>query len=162
VDEAGIERIAPWRFAAPLAPDLAAKRESRTLDFGALLDFSRKAIDAHQGTLLIEGVGGAMAPIDDSHTVLDWMIALKLPLVVVTGSYLGTISHTLTALDTLRRHDLAIKAVVVNETPDGTVTLADTVESLSRFVDGVPIVPLPRLPAGITEHDAFGKIAALL
>ena len=46
----------------------------------------------------IEGVGGIMVPLDRKHTVLDWAKALGLPLIVVAGSYLGTISHTLTAL----------------------------------------------------------------
>src|SRR5512141_2687160 len=44
-----IERIAPWRYRAPLAPDIAAAREGRTLDFDALIAFTQKAIDAHTG-----------------------------------------------------------------------------------------------------------------
>src|ERR1051326_4900994 len=32
-----IERIAPWRFRAPLAPDVAAARENRTIDFEQLI-----------------------------------------------------------------------------------------------------------------------------
>ena len=51
------------------------------------------------------------------------MAALRLPLVLVAGSYLGTISHTLTALDVLARRELAVKALVVNETPGSTVTM---------------------------------------
>ncbi len=38
-----IERISPWRFAAPLSPDMAAAREGRAIEFDALLDFSRRA-----------------------------------------------------------------------------------------------------------------------
>ena len=41
-----------------------------------------------------------MVPLDAQHTVLDWMAAL-LPVLLVVGGYLGTISHTLTALDVL-------------------------------------------------------------
>ena len=67
-----------------------------------------------------------MVPLDDQHTVLDWMMALNVPLVVVTGTYLGTLSHTLTCLDVLKRRELAIKALVVNETPGSSVPLADT------------------------------------
>ena len=130
---AEIERIAPWRFAAPLSPDMAARHENRTLDFNSLVDFSRRAIAAHSGMLLIEGIGGIMVPLDETHTVLDWMAALNIPLVLVTGSYLGSLSHTLTSLDVLRRRELAIKAIVVNETPGSTVPLADTVETLARF-----------------------------
>ena len=38
-----------------------------------------------------------MVPLDGERTILDVMMALQLPLILVAGSYLGTISHTLTA-----------------------------------------------------------------
>src|SRR5476651_1057686 len=41
-----IANIAPWRFRAPLAPDLAATRENRSIDFEALIAFSQAAIKA--------------------------------------------------------------------------------------------------------------------
>src|SRR5262245_46805694 len=91
-----IERIAPWRFRAPLSPDIAAAREGRTIDFDKLIAFSRAAIAAATGPLFIEGVGGVMVPLDANRTVLDWMAALEIPLLLVVGGYLGTISHTLT------------------------------------------------------------------
>ena len=65
--------------------------------------------------MLIEGVGGIMVPLDERHTVLDWMSALRLPVLLVAGSYLGTISHTLTALHVLAQRNLDIAAVVVSE-----------------------------------------------
>ena len=36
-----IERISPWRYAAPLSPDLAARREGRALPFDELVEFCR-------------------------------------------------------------------------------------------------------------------------
>jgi len=162
VTPAEIERIAPWRFAAPLSPDMAARREGRALAFGALVEFCRRAIADRQGTLLIEGVGGVMVPLDDGHTVLDWMAALNIPLVLVAGSYLGSLSHTLTSLDALDRRALAVKALVVNETPGATVPLADTAETLRRFTGSIPIVMVPRLPTADSGNRAFGQIAALL
>src|SRR5215510_15677269 len=39
-----IARIAPWRFRAPLSPDMAASREGRALDFAALVAFCRDAL----------------------------------------------------------------------------------------------------------------------
>ena len=153
-----IERIAPWRFAAPLSPDMAARRENRTVDFGALVEFCRGAIARNTATLLIEGIGGVMVPLNGAHTVLDWMTALKMPVVLMAGSYLGSLSHTLTGIDTLRRRGLIIKALVVNETPGATVALDDTVRTLQRFAAPVPVVALRRSP-GI---EAFAEIAALL
>jgi dethiobiotin synthetase len=157
-----IASIAPWRFRAPLAPDLAATRESRIIDFDALIEFSRAAIKASTGILFIEGVGGIMVPLNGNRTVLDWMAALNIPLILVVGGYLGAISHTLTALDVLAQRKLKIAAIVVSESERGTVELDDTVASITRFSNGVEVVGLPRLPGGIIEHPAFAQIAALL
>jgi dethiobiotin synthetase len=157
-----IERIAPWRFAAPLSPDMAAQREGRAVDFQALLDCSLAAIANKSDVLLIEGVGGIMVPLDQRHTVLDWMCALRLPLVLVAGSYLGSISHTLTCLDVLRRYDLGVAALVVSESLGSTVPLDDTTATVTRFADSTPVIRLPRLPADALEHLAFAQLADLL
>ena len=157
-----IARIAPWRFRAPLSPDIAAGRENRAIDFDALIAFSRAAAKTSNGMLFVEGVGGIMVPLDGKRTVLDWMAALDIPLLLVVGSYLGAISHTLTALDVRAQRKLKIAAIVVSESERGTVELEDTVASIARFSNDVDVIGLPRLPGGITEHPAFAKIAALL
>ena len=157
-----IATIAPWRFRAPLSPDMAAAREGRSVDFDQLIAFSRAAIEASNGMLFIEGVGGIMVPLDARRTVLDWMAALDIPLLLVVGGYLGAISHTLTALDVIAQRHLKIAAIVVSESERGTVELDDTVTSIARFSNGVEVVGLPRLPGGINEHPAFAQIAALL
>ncbi len=155
-----IERIARWRFTAPLSPDMAARRENRVIDFNALVKFSRDAMSSAKGTLLIEGIGGVMVPFDERHTVLDWMAALNIPIVLVTGSYLGSLSHTLTAIDALRRRDLVFKTLVVNETLGSTVPLADTVTTLKRFAASTAVVALPHSPTA--TDPSFAEIAALL
>ena len=157
-----VERIAPWRFRAPLAPDLAAAREGRSIDFDKVVEFSRAAIRGAKGPLFIEGVGGIMVPLNGRRTVLDWMTALDIPLLLVVGGYLGTISHTLTALDVLAQRKLTIAAIVVSESERDAVALADTVASIERFSNGVGVVGLPRLPAGISHHPAIARIADLL
>jgi dethiobiotin synthetase len=139
---------------------MAATRENRAVDFDALVAFSRGALASAKDMLLIEGIGGVMVPLDDRHTVLDWMAAPNIPVVLVAGSYLGSLSHTLTSLDALRRRDLIIKALVVNETPASTVPMADTVATLKRFAGSTPVVALPRSPTA--ANQAFADIAALL
>ena len=157
-----VERIAPWRFRAPLSPDLAAAREGRRVDFEKLISFSRATIAAATGPLFIEGVGGIMVPLDGQRTVLDWMTALNIPLLLVVGGYLGTISHTLTALDVLAQRKLTVAAIVVSESERDTVELDDTVASITRFAGTAGVIGLPRLPAGINHHPAIARIAALL
>ena len=137
-----IEQISPWRFRAPLSPDLAAQREGRAIDVDDVIAFCQRAIDQRQDVLLIEGVGGVMVPLDDQRTILDVMMALRLPVILVAGSYLGTISHTLTALDSLYRRDMNVMATIVSETSGSTVPLDETVAVISRFAD--PVIGLPR------------------
>lgn len=162
VSTPALDRIAPWRFRAPLSPDMAAARESRALNFAALVEHSRSAIVAVRGTLLIEGVGGVMVPLDERHTVLDWIAALRIPAIVVGGSYLGAISHVLTALDTLRSRGLAIASLVLNETPQSTVALDEMAMTIARFADGVPAIMLPRLAHAGQPHPAIGRLTELL
>jgi dethiobiotin synthetase len=154
-----IAEVSPWRFAAPLSPDMAAAREGRVIDFAAVVGFCRDAIAARDGALLIEGVGGVMSPLDTRHTVLDWMAALDIPLVLVAGSYLGTISHSLTALDVLRRRGLAVACLVISESAISTVPLDETRDAVARFAPGLDVVALPRLAGPAFEHPGFDRIA---
>jgi dethiobiotin synthetase len=157
-----IARISPWRFAAPLSPDMAAQREGRRIDVDELVSFCKSNIAAHDGMTLIEGVGGVMVPLDGDRTMLDWMMLLQIPVVLVAGSYLGTISHTLTALDALLRWDIPIAALVVSESEDSPAPLDETVAVIKRFASPLEVIGVPRLPAGQFEHPAFGAIADLI
>jgi len=157
-----IATISPWRFAAPLAPDMAAAREGRTLDMRELIRFCHAAIAAEPGVLLIEGAGGLMSPVSAEHIMLDWIAALGLPVILVAGSYLGTISHTLTALDVLARRSLKVVAVMVSETAGSPVRLDETRDTLARFASQHDVVALPRLAASAPEHPALRLLAGRL
>lgn len=142
--EAGVVEITPWRFAAPLSPDMAAEREGRTIDFEALVRFCQPS---KEDFLLVEGVGGAMVPLTQSETVLDWVVALGYPALVVAGSYLGTISHTLTTVNAIRQRGAEVCGVVVSESESSPVPVSETVETIGRFLAGIPVVGLPRTGA---------------
>jgi dethiobiotin synthetase len=152
---AAIARISPWRFAAPLSPDQAAAREGRAIDFDALLSFCRGELAA--GPLLVEGVGGVMVPLTASATTLDWMEQLGWPVLLVAGAYLGTLSHTLTALDALGRRGLRVAALVVNGRDAGHVPIEDTISSFRHFIAGVPIFALPEHPSE-AEFDRLAEL----
>jgi len=137
-----VEQISPWRFRAPLSPDLAASMEGRRIDVAEVVAFCQNAVAVRRDVLLIEGVGGIMVPLDGQRTILDVMMALSLPLILVTGSYLGSISHTLTALDSLFTRDMNVMAVIVSETPGSAVPLDEVVATIGRFTE--PVIGLPR------------------
>lgn len=157
-----IAAMSPYRLGEPVSPDLAARLEGTTIDFSALAAFCREAIGRRKDALIIEGIGGVMVPLDERHTVLDWMIEIDLPLLLVVGSYVGTLSHTLTALDVLDRSDLKVAAVVVSETPGSAVDLNETAATIRRFARGITVFALPRLPEALTDHPTMAAIADLM
>ena len=153
-----LDRIAPWRFAAPLSPDMAAAREGKSLDFDAIVAFCRKAMAAKEGPLFIEGVGGLMVPLDHSKTVMDWMAAMNIPVILIAGSYLGTISHTLTALECLARRGLNTRALVINQSDEGAVPLDETLATLARFTGNLPIATIPRVRGAVDGAENFAAL----
>lgn len=137
-----IEHASPWRFRAPLSPDMAAAREGRSIPFDELLEHCR-ASDPGE-FLLIEGIGGVMVPLDGQHTVLDWIAALSAPALLVTGSYVGTLSHTLTAAGALAARGAELAGIVVSESENSEASLDETVASLHRFLPHADVVAFPR------------------
>ena len=121
---AELDAIAPLRFAAPLSPPMAARLEGVDLRISTLTEFCRAGLAA---------------------SAADLMLALGLPSVVVGGSYLGSISHTLTAIETLRSRGLPIAAVVISQSgePDAP-DFAQTVASVAAFAGEVRIVAAAR------------------
>jgi dethiobiotin synthetase len=157
-----IAAISPWRFAAPLSPHLAAHREDRSIDLGDVIAFCRAARKEAVDFQLVEGVGGVMSPIAPRRTCLDWILDLKEPVILVTGTYLGAISHTLTALHVLRGSGAEIRGLVVSESSE-SAGLEDTAETLSQFGGrNLPLFALPRL-AGLDSDQwrAVPPLAAL-
>ncbi|MDX2112621.1 MAG: dethiobiotin synthase [Alphaproteobacteria bacterium] len=141
-----LETISPWQFAAPLAPNMAAEREGKPApQVDELVAFCREHAALANDVLLVEGVGGVMVPLNHQHTVLDWMAVLGWPVILVVGSYLGTISHTLTAIEVLRQRGVPLHALVVSESPMSDVPMEDTVRTFEQFISrDIPIVKLPR------------------
>lgn len=132
------DAISLHRFTAPLSPHRAAVLENKRVDVTALEEWCRRQMQGDTLSL-IEGAGGVMTPITERYTMLDLMAALQLPVILVVGSYLGTISHTLTALEVLHARGLTVKALVLCESADSTVSLTETRAGLSTFISDIPL-----------------------
>ncbi|MEO1497621.1 MAG: dethiobiotin synthase [Planctomycetota bacterium] len=116
-----LDAVCPQRFAAPLAPPLAAAAEGKQIDEDALrcgADVWRDACDF----LIVEGAGGLMSPLSQDEYNADLALDLGLPLVVVAPNRLGVIHDTLTTvitasvIDSMRTdRELRVAGVVLND-----------------------------------------------
>lgn len=142
-DPAALPRISPRRYLAPLAPNLAARLEGDVLRIEDLAADCRAALAGDHDLMLVEGAGGVMSPLTDEATNLDLIAALDLPVLLIAGSYLGTISHVLTALVALRARSVTVAAIVMSESLDAP-DLVQTADALAAFERETPIFLAPR------------------
>lgn len=149
-----LRSIAPLQFRAALAPTMAARREGYQLGLQEVTALCRAEM-AKGGPLLIEGAGGLMSPLAEGATNLDLMRALQLPCLLVCGSYLGAISHTFTALESLRAHGLTAKVIALNESLGSSVDLVETALEMREFVPDIPITLIRR------DQTRFADLAQL-
>jgi dethiobiotin synthetase len=110
-----LDRVCPQRFAAPLAPHLAARAEGREIDRRRLYDGVNYWRD-RSDIVLIEGAGGLLAPIGDDESYADLAYEFGCPLLVVAKNALGTINHSLLTLHAAKTFHggLHVVGVVLN------------------------------------------------
>ena len=134
-----LDVIAPQRFLEPLAPAVAAQRAGVTFDWSSI-QRSIDAISRDSDVLIVEGVGGIMVPMDETHMMLDVARLLKLPAVVVARPALGTINHTLLTVNALRGAGVEVAGVVINRYPAETPPVAE--ETNPRAIEKWGKVPV--------------------
>lgn len=101
-------RILPERHRLQISasPHFAAAQEGIgiTLD-----DFVLPQVD---GSLIIEGAGGALVPVNPELLFADLFAHWALPVIIVASTRLGTINHSLLTIEALRSRGVAIHGIV--------------------------------------------------
>jgi dethiobiotin synthetase len=117
------ERLLPeaYRLTTPCSPHRAAEIDGVTIDVDAL---EPPQCDR---PLVIEGAGGVLVPFTRQATFADVMARWQLPVVLVATTSLGTISHSLAAIEALRTRDVDIRGIafVGDAVEDSEATIAE-------------------------------------
>ena len=144
--EDGLDAVCPLRFAAALAPPVAARREGVRLELADILARCRAWLNASAADLqLLEGAGGLMSPVAEDGLSLDLPAQLRLPSILVGGSYLGAVSHLLTTLEVMRARGLSVLALVVSEDANSEApNFEETVALVRTFAGDTPVLSAPR------------------
>ncbi|MBI3071575.1 MAG: dethiobiotin synthase [Deltaproteobacteria bacterium] len=112
---ANLDLVSPYRFREALSPAIAAER------VGVAIDFRRvaRAFDALRrrfSRVVIEGAGGLYSPLGPRGLNAVVMAKrLRVPVILVAANRLGTLSHVLLARETLARHGIPLRAVVLTQ-----------------------------------------------
>jgi dethiobiotin synthetase len=110
---ASLELICPYRYSSPVAPVLAAAMENRSIEPAVLMNCFETLSGTHD-IVLVESAGGILVPLAPNFHFGDLANMLSLPVLVVAGSKLGVINHTLLTLEYLQRAGLPVRSCVLN------------------------------------------------
>ena len=131
------------RLEPPLAPQVAADQTGADLSYDEILtECERERRTADVG--VFEGIGGLRVPLAGGREVIDLVSDLGVPAVVVARSGLGTLNHTAHTVDALRRRDVPVEAVVLNQYDEATVAERTNPAVVERMT-GVPVATMPTL-----------------
>jgi dethiobiotin synthetase len=153
------DEIAPYRYAQPVSPHLAARLAGEAIEPERLRAQAR--IAGEEAELLVcEGVGGLMVPLDHSYLVRDLARDLGFPVVIAARPGLGTINHTVLTIDAVREARLAVAGVVLTPwlDPPGELERSNR-ETIAKLRD-VHVEVLPRLDLERPESWPAPELAA--
>jgi dethiobiotin synthase len=125
-----------YKFAPAVSPHLAARLAGVRID---LRKIALPRIDESK-MLIAEGAGGVLVPINEKQLMIDLMVRLKLPVLLVARTTLGTINHTLLSLAVLRSARLDVHGVIMVGKPN-----ADNRKAIERYGKVKVFGVLPRL-----------------
>jgi dethiobiotin synthetase len=100
-----------YRLAKPASPHIAAREEGITIDLAKIC----KKIPQNDRTLLIEGAGGLLVPLNDSQFVADLIKELGAKVILVSRNYLGSINHSLLTARVCRDMQIPVIGWVFND-----------------------------------------------
>lgn len=110
---ASLQRVCPQRFAAPLAPNLAAAAEGSAVA-AELLRSGLQAWSGECDLAIVEGAGGLYSPVSDSDFNVDLAKDFDYPVLIVAANRLGTINATLLSIQVAQQAGLRVAGVVLN------------------------------------------------
>jgi len=137
-----LERVCPF----PLEPAISPERAATLAGLTPTLDDLRAAClegVAETDFLLVEGAGGCYSPLAPGLLNVDLAQALPLPVLLVAADRLGTIGHTLMAVEAIKRRGLSLVGVVLNRIEPPADPRMDNAADLSRWL-GRPVIVTER------------------
>lgn len=153
--------INPYAFEPPIAPHLAAARAGVRIDTG-VLDAGYRALQARHDTVVIEGAGGWLVPLDEQKLFADWVAAQRWPVILVVGLRLGCINHALLSVEAIARRT-RLAGWIANRLPPLQAEWQDNLETLRRHIPAPLLGCLPENlpPAHAAAALDLGKLEPL-
>ena len=147
--------VNPYAFADPIAPHLAAA------DAGVAIELSRidaafAALSTDAQFIVVEGVGGWMAPLGPRLMQADLVRALHLPVILVVGLRLGCLNHALLSARAIRADGAELTGWIASSVDAQMARREDNLATLRERLEAPCLGVLPHSaapdPAALAVH----------
>jgi dethiobiotin synthetase len=145
--------VNPYALPEPTAPQLAAARAGAAVELPPILDAYRR-LAAERDAVVVEGVGGWLAPLSHGLDQSALVRALQLPVVLVVGVRLGCLNHARLTERALAGDGIAVLGWIGSVVDPG---FTDS-EQYGALLDDA--LAMPRL--GWLPHSTDGRADPLL
>ena len=141
-----LDLIVPYRLELPLTPSVAAEMEGITIDLEEVKRIYQQ-LERTYDLMLVEGVGGVLAPLYKRFTSIDLVRLLGIPVIVVARNTLGTINHTLLTVEHARERGLTLAGIIINNCDADPDVSSETNPEVIGQLSGLPLLGvIPYLP----------------
>jgi dethiobiotin synthetase len=145
--------VCPYALRTPVAPSVAARIQGLTIDRTLLLE--RASVLARGGSLLVEGAGGLLTPYGPGLDGTTLAALFDLDVLLVSANRLGTINHTLLALEALDRRKLrCVGSILVDVDPRGGPDAATNATEIATLSGVKPLGTLRYVAPSTAAHLA--------
>jgi len=97
-----------YRLKLPMSPHAAAHNDKINIEL------SKCQLPNTSNSLIVEGAGGLLVPLNDKECIIDLIEHLKLEVILISQHYLGSINHTLLSIEALQHRNIPIKGILFN------------------------------------------------
>lgn len=108
------DQVNPWTFAEPTSPHIVSAESDTPITLEGM-SAGLRALEAEADWMLIEGAGGWFTPLSETFTFADWVVAERLPVILVVGIKLGCINHAMLTAQAIEQAGLRFAGWIAND-----------------------------------------------
>jgi dethiobiotin synthetase len=144
--------VCPFRYVAPVAPAVAARREGPPFTLAPVLESRNQLVASLNATLLLaEGAGGLLVPYAEDLDGAGLAAALGAQLLIVARAGLGTLNHTSLTVEAARARNLPINGIILCRTSGAAdPSEVDNAAEIARLTGLMPLYTVPHLASSPT------------
>ena len=141
------QTVNPYAFEPPIAPHIAAAEAGVEVTVERLVERYAE-LRGQADTVVVEGAGGWLVPLNERETLADLAVALELPVVLVVAIRLGCLNHALLTAEAIRARGLPLHGWVANRVEGETPRHRENIEALAARLGAPLLGTVPQLKTG--------------